>query len=137
MLNKFLVIVCFLVSGVAMSFNVVEEIKTCPSSPNCVSSMTVSKKHYMEPWTYQGEKAALMETLKSKVLSLPRAKLVDESSDYYHFIFTSKIFRFKDDVWFFFDEEAKVIHFKSASRTGRSDFGVNGERLATIKKLLF
>ncbi len=120
-----------------MSFDVVEEIKKCPSSPNCVSSLAKSKKHYMEPWTYSGEKAAVMATLREKVLSLPRVKLVGEGSDYYHFVFTSKILRFKDDVWFFVDGESKKIHFKSASRLGRSDFGVNKERLLGLKKRIF
>jgi len=34
------------------------------------------------------------------------------------------------------DKENKLIHLRSASRIGRSDFGVNRKRIATIKKAL-
>jgi uncharacterized protein (DUF1499 family) len=37
-------------------------------------------------------------------------------------------------VEFLVDPEAKVIHFRSASRVGRSDFGVNRKRMEEIRK---
>jgi uncharacterized protein (DUF1499 family) len=46
------------------------------------------------------------------------------------------LLRFVDDVEFLFDDEAKTIHFRSASRTGRSDFGVNRRRMEDIRKLI-
>jgi uncharacterized protein (DUF1499 family) len=38
-----------------------------------------------------------------------------------------------DDVEFVFDEGAKQIHFRSASRLGRKDFGVNRKRMEEIR----
>ena len=46
----------------------------------------------------------------------------------------SRIFRFADDVDFRFDDEARLIHFRSASRLGRKDFGVNRERMEGIRR---
>ncbi len=91
----------------------------------------------MNPWSYNGEKKAVMSTLSSKVLKMERVKLKNSSEDHLHFIFTSKLMRFKDDVYFYFDDEKKLIHFKSASRTGYSDWGVNKDRMNLIKSMLF
>jgi uncharacterized protein (DUF1499 family) len=41
---------------------------------------------------------------------------------------------FVDDVEFFFPDSA-VIHMRSASRVGYSDFGVNRKRLEKIRQL--
>jgi uncharacterized protein (DUF1499 family) len=43
------------------------------------------------------------------------------------------IFRFVDDVEFYIDERANLIHFRSASRLGYSDMGVNRKRMETIR----
>jgi uncharacterized protein (DUF1499 family) len=44
--------------------------------------------------------------------------------------------RFIDDVEFVFDDETKTVHFRSASRTGYSDFGVNRRRMDDIRKMI-
>ena len=54
--------------------------------------------------------------------------------EFLHIEFTSKIFRFIDDVEFYFDKPG-VIHFRSASRIGHSDMGVNRDRMEEIERL--
>ena len=56
------------------------------------------------------------------------------TDEFLHIEFTSKIFRFIDDVEFYFGEPG-VIHFRSASRIGRSDMGVNRDRMEEIERL--
>ena len=56
------------------------------------------------------------------------------TDEFLHIEFTSKIFRFVDDVEFYFDEPG-VIHFRSASRIGHSDMGVNRDRMEEIERL--
>ena len=56
------------------------------------------------------------------------------TDEFLHIEFTSKIFRFIDDVEFYFDEP-RVIHFRSASRIGHSDMGVNRDRMEEIERL--
>jgi uncharacterized protein (DUF1499 family) len=43
---------------------------------------------------------------------------------------------FVDDVEFLLDDTAKVIHVRSASRLGKSDLGVNRQRIETIRAKL-
>jgi uncharacterized protein (DUF1499 family) len=75
-----------------------------------------------------------MAALKNIILHEKRTKIVTETSTYLHAEFTSALWRFVDDVEFSIDENAKLIHMRSASRLGRSDFGVNRKRIEDIRK---
>jgi uncharacterized protein (DUF1499 family) len=137
LIKKILFISSILICEVIMANPIVKEIKTCPDSPNCVSTMVSSTKHRMDPWAYSGEKEALMKTVKDKVLSEHRVELKDSGVDYFHFVFTTPFMRFKDDVWMYFDDTNKKVHFKSASRLGYSDMGLNKKRMKRLKSLIF
>ena len=113
-----------------------KQIQPCPSSPNCVSTLAQDEQHAITPLRYQRSRVQATEALKEAVLSLPRAKLIEEDDSYLHFEFTSLLLRFVDDVEFLFDEESKTIHFRSASRVGYGDFGVNRRRMEEIRKLV-
>lgn len=108
----------------------------CPSSPNCVSTQAKDEGHAIAPFRYRKSKAGAKEALKEVIRSLPRTKLVEEDDAYLHYEFTSLLFRFVDDVEFLFDDESKTIHFRSASRTGYGDFGVNRRRMEEIRSLV-
>jgi len=105
----------------------------CPSSPNCVSTQAQDERHAIAPFPYRKSKAEAKEVLKQVIRSLPRTKLVEEGETYLHFEFSSLVFHFVDDVEFVFDDESKTIHFRSASRTGYSDLGVNRRRMEEIR----
>ncbi len=87
----------------------------------------------MEPIPYTGApeqaRARLLEVLRSH----PRTRIVRQEPDYLKAECRSRIFRFVDDVELVFDDEARQIHFRSASRLGRRDFGVNRERMEAIR----
>lgn len=108
----------------------------CPSSPNCVSTQAQDVGHAIAPIRYHKSRAEAKEALKTAVQSLPRTKLVEEDEGYLHYEFTSLLLRFVDDVEFFFDDETKTLHFRSASRTGYSDFGTNRTRMEQIRTLV-
>ena len=108
----------------------------CPSSPNCVSTQASDEGHAIAPFRYRKSRAEAKEALKDVIRSLPRTKLVEEDESYLHYEFTSLLIRFVDDVEFLFDDEAKTIHFRSASRTGYGDMGVNRKRMEQVRTLL-
>ena len=60
------------------------------------------------------------------------AKVKKEIVQFIHVEFTSNIFRFIGDVEFYLTEQG-VIHFRSASRIGYSDLGVNRRRIEMIR----
>jgi uncharacterized protein (DUF1499 family) len=108
----------------------------CPSSPNCVSTQATDEGHAIEPIRYRKARAEAKEALKEAIRVLPRTKLVEEDEAYLHYEFTSLLFRFVDDVEFVFDDATKTLHFRSASRTGYGDLGVNRKRMEEIRRLV-
>lgn len=111
-------------------------LRPCPSSPNCVSTQAQDEGHAIAPIRFHKSKAEAKEALKDVVRTLPRTKLVEEDESYLHYEFTSLLMRFVDDVEFLFDDETKTIHFRSASRTGYGDLGVNRRRMEEIRSIL-
>ncbi len=111
------------------------KLAPCPASPNCVSSQTQStdKEHAIEPLTYTGSAPAAISELKKIILGMKRTKIVAETGTYLRAECTSAMWRFVDDVEFYVDEHAKVIHVRSAARMGKSDLGVNRKRVEAIR----
>lgn len=106
----------------------------CPASPNCVSSQATDSEHRIAPLPLNGDPAQTRARLLSLLASLPRAKLVAQQDNYLRAEFTSQIMRFVDDVEFLIGPQA--IEVRSASRLGRSDFGVNRERVEQLRQQL-
>lgn len=106
----------------------------CPASPNCVCTQAADEAHRIEPLTYTGSAAEALARLRAVLAARPRVRIVTQSENYLHVEFTSRVFRFVDDVEFLLDDEAKAIHFRSASRAGYSDLGVNRRRMEEIRQ---
>lgn len=113
-----------------------KQLPPCPASPNCVSTQAQDGGHGIAPFRYHKSLVEAQAALKNVVLSLPRTTLVKEDTAYLHVEFTSLLLRFIDDVEFMFDDETKTVHFRSASRTGYSDLGVNRRRMEDIRKMV-
>jgi uncharacterized protein (DUF1499 family) len=56
-----------------------------------------------------------------------------QQKNYLWATYTSRVFRFVDDVEFRLDAAQGVIHVRSASRAGSSDFGVNRKRIEKLR----
>lgn len=105
----------------------------CPDTPNCVSSREDEhEEHRMDPIPFAGSAEEAMTSITETVEEMTRAEIVGREGDYLSAEFTSRIFRFVDDVEFWVDGEEGLIHFRSASRVGRSDMGVNRARMTEI-----
>jgi uncharacterized protein (DUF1499 family) len=77
-----------------------------------------------------------MADLKKVIESLEKTQIITETENYLYAEFTTKLMGFVDDVEFLMDDTAKVIHVRSASRLGKSDLGVNRQRIETIRTKL-
>jgi uncharacterized protein (DUF1499 family) len=58
---------------------------------------------------------------------------VTQSPDYLYAQCSTRWLKFTDDVEFYLDASAGVIHVRSASRIGRSDLGVNRARVEALR----
>src|SRR5262245_11841067 len=106
----------------------------CPATPNCVCTQGRDPEHHVEPLHFSGSPEEAMERLKAAITALPRSKIVTADARYMHAEFTSRLFRFVDDVEFLIEPDTKTVHFRSASRVGRSDLGVNRQRMEEIRQ---
>ena len=105
----------------------------CPNSPNCVMTQAADAEHQIAPIPFEGSPDEAMKQLKAVIATIPRMIIVSETQNYIRAEVTSLTFRFTDDVEFAIDAEAKVIDFRSASRVGRSDLGINRARMERIR----
>ncbi len=105
----------------------------CPDSPNCVATQATAEQHAIAPIVYDGETAVAQERILAILQADPSFTLITNSPTYLHAEARSNLWRFIDDVEFFFDEADGLIHFRSASRLGYGDGGVNRQRLEAIR----
>jgi uncharacterized protein (DUF1499 family) len=109
-------------------------LRPCPRSPNCVSTRAEEDTgHRMEPIPLEGTPENALARFKQILSSRARTEVVEEEGWYLRAEETSALLRFVDDVEIEIDPRAAEIHFRSASRTGWSDLGVNRRRMKAIR----
>lgn len=109
------------------------QLSPCGDSPNAVCSHSDDPRHQIEPLEFTGSHTAAMAKLRTILERLPRAEIVQDEEHYLHVEVTSRWLRFVDDVEFLCEPETGRIHFRSASRVGYYDFGVNRKRMEQIR----
>ena len=108
------------------------KLKDCPATPNCVCSQSSAPARHIEPLRFTGPAASAWAKLQRLIEGMPRATIRARDEHYLHAEFTSRIFRFVDDVEFLLEEG--IIHVRSASRVGRWDLGANRARIEEIRR---
>jgi len=111
------------------------QLKPCPKTPNCVTSQNSDPEHYIAPlsWDRDGHP---FDTLKMIIARMPKTRIVEETDQYMHVEFRSRVFSFVDDLEFYYPENSKVVHMRSKARCGSYDFHVNRDRVEMIRELL-
>ncbi len=134
---KFSTILYILVMTISTATQAEEKkLASCPSSPNCVSSQATDAGHFIAPFKITGNVEEAWAALKKALISQSRTVITSETGDTLHAEATSLVFRFVDDVDAILDADARLIHIRSASRTGYGDFGVNRKRVEMLRSQL-
>ena len=109
-------------------------------TPNSVSSQANLYPEHRQlayagiaPLAYQGDGTVAMAKLTAILKNSGGTVLVTASDHYLYAQSSTRWLRFTDDVEFWLDDTAKVIHVRSASRIGRGDWGVNRNRVEAIR----
>ncbi|HVP80229.1 MAG TPA: DUF1499 domain-containing protein [Thermodesulfobacteriota bacterium] len=108
------------------------KLRPCPSSPNCVSSENDRPSSRVEPLTFEGSPEKAWGDLKETIGEMG-GKIQEEHDGYLWATFTSRVFRFVDDVEFRMVPSDGIIHVRSGSRVGYSDLGVNRKRVEKLR----
>jgi len=108
----------------------------CPSSPNCVHT---GNRHPegTEPFLLRPEWTDRdpMPVVRAVVDSMPRTTVVRVEDRYLHAEARSRVFRFVDDLEVLVKPGEELV-VRSASRLGRSDLGVNADRVEELRRRL-
>lgn len=115
-------------------------LKPPAETPNSVSSQAGlfpghPQRRYADiaPLTYTGDGQAALRRLAGMLQSSASCLLVTQAPDYLYAQCSTRWLKFTDDVEFYLDPSAGVIHMRSASRIGRSDLGVNRARIEALR----
>lgn len=106
-----------------------------PNKPNAVSSQTEIMDKRVEPLKFIGDLENSKKLVIDIINTFKNIEIIKSEENYIYAIFSTEKMKYKDDVEFYFDEDKKLIHFRSASRVGYSDMGVNRKRYEDIKKV--
>jgi uncharacterized protein (DUF1499 family) len=107
-------------------------LKPCPSSPNCVSSQA-SDSHFIEAFPAEGDIETAFNKLKNILENRSDTTIAAADDNMIRVEFKTTL-GFIDNGIFVIDSENKVIHIRSASRSGYWDFGKNRQRIKTIRR---
>lgn len=111
-------------------------LAACPDKPNCVSTQAESPDQRAEPIPCRGSSSEVLAAIRKVVEAMPGGAVVsvDPASGYLHAEFRSLVFGFVDDVELLLDPVRHELHFRSASRVGYSDLGVNRARMERFRR---
>lgn len=107
-------------------------LASCPSSPNCVSSLATDG-HFIEPLRFPDEPAAAWSRLRNVLERRPDTGIIDGDESKLRVEFRTAL-GFVDDGLFVMDMVAGVIHCRSAARVGYWDLGKNRRRIEEIRR---
>lgn len=102
----------------------------CPARPSCVSSAAPEGgEHYIAP----PPAGVTLEALAQAIVDAG-GRIDDRQPDYLHAVFSTPRMRFRDDVEVL--RTPQGLQWRSVSRFGYRDFGVNRARLEALREQL-
>lgn len=81
-----------------------------------------------------GDANASLRALTDVLTALPGVSVVEQGPDYIRAEAQTRWLKFVDDLEFWVNPQRQAIEVRSASRLGRKDFGVNRQRVETIRQ---
>ena len=116
------------------------KLKLPSKTPNSVSSQAHLYPDHpqhayaaIEPFKFTGDADFAMEKLANLLQKGERTTVVKRDPGYIYAQCSTKLLKYTDDVEFWLDKPAGVIHVRSSSRLGRKDLGVNRARVESIR----
>jgi len=108
----------------------------CPGPDNCVSSEADTPDRRVAPLTASGPTDEVMARLARVIESMENGEVAQQHGNYLRAVFTSRLWRFRDDLECLYDQQTGRIEVRSASRVGYSDFGANRKRVERLREIL-
>ncbi len=114
----------------------INTLRRCPRRLCCVCSQSnTGQYHQIAPLAVHGDPAAAFCQLQTRIIAMPRTKLVTATDTYLHAVCRT-LLGFVDDLECCLCASERLIHVRSASRFGFYDIGVNRRRVETLRRQL-
>lgn len=108
----------------------------CDNLNNCTASTASTKKNYIKPIEYQKSNNDVIKRIAA-VISVQKGTMIrTQDTHYLHATYKTALLGYMDDLELLLDNSSGILHIRSASRIGRSDFGVNRKRIEALRALL-
>lgn len=111
-------------------------LDACRNTRNCVVDSPDAHDPALRPIAFRAPIEQVMRIMTDAIAGESRLRIIVKGRRYLRAEARSALFRFVDDVELLADENAGLIHFRSASRVGRWDFGVNRRRMRHVSALI-
>ncbi len=110
------------------------KLPACGPKPNCVNSQAdAASEYFVEPLEIAGGDVA---TMLVGAIERTGGVVRLQSGGALQATYTSKLFRYVDDVQFTWQEGAAVADVRSASRVGHGDMSANRKRVEALRVAL-
>lgn len=109
------------------------QLRACPAKPNCVCSEQQVEGTFVEPLNYTITADRAWDKVRQVIVETGGVVSTDQGG-YLHARYVTPLMRYIDDIELRIDKDEQLIHIRSASRVGHSDFGVNRKRVTRIRK---
>lgn len=111
------------------------QFKPLSKKPNAVSTQAEDVDKRVAPWPFKDSLEDTVSAIESAVNQYGGAELKSRDDNYLYYVFTTPTMHFHDDVEFYLNEKERTVEFRSASRAGYSDMGLNRKRYDALKEL--
>ena len=110
------------------------KLKPLSSRPNGVSTQAADPAKLVETLPFKADTAQTMAAVKQAVQTYGGYEIESESENYLRVVFKTPTMGFRDDAEFWLDESESAVHFRSQSRLGYSDMGLNRARYQKLRE---
>ena len=104
------------------------KFKPLDNRPNAVSTQTTQDSKRVSTLTMKQDLSTTKAALLYAIEQYGGAEIKQQDADYIYAVFVTPTMKYRDDAEFWLDEKNKRVHFRSSSRAGYSDRGLNRQR---------
>lgn len=108
-------------------------LSPCPDKPNCVYSKASDPQHKIDAFTLLDNNPEHSWRRLIDAIQQAGGEILVDDGRYAHAVFTSTLFRYRDDLEINMGQDEIAV--RSASRAGTSDLGANRKRVENIRSL--
>jgi len=111
------------------------KLKEIPNKKNAVSTETLFQDKLIPALKLKSSSQASKDAMKKALSAYGDIEIIEEKKDYIYAVATTGKMKYHDDIEIYFDELNNRVQYRSASRAGYGDMGLNLERYNKISEV--